>query len=140
MPLRITVMEIGQNTGVADLSAGALRPVGVMAAKIWLEERQLPSMELTRSGDWEWLAVEGGEMTTMRASAPSMEQLVAAAATHRIRFSLAFQGAKEIGLQKGFDVWTYPADPGTDVITEAFKRVRAGQPRPRSLNHYYKPK
>ena len=46
----------------------------------------------------------------------------------RMKYSLAYKGAHEAADRSIFDVWTYPAQAGAEVLQEAFGRLAAVVP------------
>ena len=43
----------------------------------------------------------------------------------RMKYSLAYKGGYEAADRSNFDVWTYPAVTGAEVLKEAFERIAA---------------
>ena len=43
----------------------------------------------------------------------------------RMKYSLAYKGRFEAADSSSFDVWTYPALTGAEVLKEAFERIAA---------------
>ena len=43
----------------------------------------------------------------------------------RMKYSLAYKGGYETADNSNFDVWTYPAQTGAEVLQEAFQRIAA---------------
>ena len=41
-----------------------------------------------------------------------------------MKYSLAYKGGYESADRSNYDVWTYPAQTGAEVLKEAFERLR----------------
>ena len=41
----------------------------------------------------------------------------------RMKYSLAYKGGYEAAYRSNFDIWTYPALTGAEVLKEAFERI-----------------
>ena len=42
-----------------------------------------------------------------------------------MKYSLAYKGGYETADSSNYDVWTYPAQTGAEVLKEAFERIAA---------------
>ena len=108
----------------AACTASKLKDVGVAASKIWCRERLLPSIEKQSDGSLVRVQFEPGSNTAEKtAFVPNEDQPLFAKA--RMKYSLAYKGGYEAADSSKFDVWTYPASTGAEVLKEAFERITA---------------
>ena len=108
----------------AACTASKLKDVGAAASKIWCRERLLPSIEKQSDGSLVRVQFEAGSNTAEKtAFVPDEDQPLFAKA--RTKYSLAYKGGYEAADSSKFDVWTYPASTGAEVLKEAFERITA---------------
>ena len=125
---RWTVQMYASRLGLpaAACSAGQLKDVGAVASKIWCRERLLPSIEKQSDGSLVRVQFQAGSNTAERAAyVPEQDPHLFAEA--RMKYSLAYKGGYESADRSNYDMWTYPAQTGAEVLKEAFQRVAAKQ-------------
>ena len=105
-------------------TASKLKEVGAVASKIWCKERLLPSIERQSDGSLVRVQYQAGSNTAERNVFLS-EQDPHLLAEARMKYSLAYRGGYEAADSSNYDVWTYPAQTGAEVLKEAFDRVAA---------------
>ena len=123
---RWTVQMYAAKLGLpaAACTAVRLKAVGAMASKIWCRERLLPSIEKQSDGSLVRVQFQPGSNTAERSAfVPEEDPCMFAEA--RMKYSLAYRGGHEAADRSSYDVWTYPAQTGADVLKEAFDTVTA---------------
>ena len=103
-------------------TAAKLKTIGARAAKLWTREKLLPTIERLADGSLSKVWFEPGSNAPQRACfVPEEEPHLFAEA--RMKYSLAYKGGYEASDSSNYDVWTYPAQTGVEVLKEAFARV-----------------
>ena len=123
---RWTVQMYATRLGLpaAACTASKLKDVGAIASKIWCRERLLPSIEKQSEGSLVRVQFQPGSNTAEKtAFVPEQDPHLFAEA--RMKYSLAYKGGFEAADSSSFDVWTYPALTGAEVLKEAFERIAA---------------
>ncbi len=123
---RWTVQMYASRLGLpaAACTASKLKDVGAVAAKIWCKERLLPSIEKRSDGSLVRVQYQAGNNTADRdVFVPEQDPCLLAEA--RMKYSLAYKRGYEAADSSNYDVWTYPAQTGAEVLKEAFERVVA---------------
>ncbi|KAL3148634.1 hypothetical protein ABBQ38_014057 [Trebouxia sp. C0009 RCD-2024] len=106
----------------AACTASKLKEVGAVASKIWCNERLLPSIEKQSDGSLVRVQFQAGRNVAERIMfVPEQDPHLLAEA--RMKNSLAYRGGFEAADSSNFDVWTYPAQTGAEVLKEAFERL-----------------
>ena len=122
---RWTVQMYASRLGLpaAACTASKLKEVGAVASKIWCRERLLPSIEKQSDGSLVKVQFQAGSNTAERdVFLPEQDPHLLAEA--RMKYSLAYKGGYEAADRSNYDVWTYPAQTGAEVLKEAFERLR----------------
>ncbi len=123
---RWTVQMYASRLGLpaAACTASKLKDVGALVSKIWCRERLLPSIEKQSDGTLVRVRYQAGSNTAERdVFVPEQDPHLLAEA--RMKYSLAYKGGYESADRSNYDVWTYPAQTGAEVLKEAFERVAA---------------
>ena len=123
---RWTVQMYAAKLGLpaAACTASKLKDVGAVVGKIWCRERLLPSIEKQSDGTLVRVQFQPGSNTAEKiAFVPEQDPHIFAEA--RMKYSLAYKGGHEAADSSNFDVWTYPALAGAEVLKEAFERIAA---------------
>ncbi|KAL3143130.1 hypothetical protein ABBQ38_003399 [Trebouxia sp. C0009 RCD-2024] len=123
---RWTVQMYASRLGLpaAACTANKLKDVGAVASKIWCKERLLPSIEKQSDGTLARVQFQPSSNVAERdVFLPEQDPHLLAEA--RMKYSLAYKGGYEAADSSNYDVWTYPAQTGAEVLKEAFERVAA---------------
>ena len=123
---RWTVQMYASRLGLpaAACTAVKLKAVGAVAGKIWCKERLLPSIEKQSDGTLARVQFQPGSNVAQRdVFLPEQDPHLLAEA--RMKYSLAYKGGYEAADSSNYDVWTYPAQTGAEILKEAFEKVAA---------------
>ncbi len=123
---RWTVQMYASRLGLPAVACTArkLKDVGAVASKIWCRERLLPSIEKQSDGSLVRVQFQAGSNIAERGVfVPEQDPHLLAEA--RMKYSLAYKGGYEAADRSNYDVWTYPAQTGAEVLKEAFERLPA---------------
>ncbi len=130
---RMTVLDMGRELRLpaSKLTGTVLGRVGMFARDGWLR-KGLGDLVQDVQGVWhremyqETGLLDGRGLVRWEKQSERVEPEWSAELLeeHRIKYSSAFAGASELGLEKAHNCWTYPAVTGKEVLREAF--VAAG--------------
>jgi len=130
---RMTVLDMGRELRLpaSKLTGTVLGRVGMFARDGWLR-KGLGDLVQGVQGVWhretyqETGLLDGRGLMRWEKQSERVEPEWSAELLeeHRIKYSSAFAGASELGLEKAHNCWTYPAVTGKEVLREAF--VAAG--------------
>ena len=109
----------------AACTASKLKGVGAVASKIWCKERLLPSIGKQSDGSLVRVQYQAGNTAERDVFLPEQDPHLLAEAC--MKYSLAYKGGYEAADSSNYEVWTYPAQTGAEVLKEAFARVIANR-------------
>jgi hypothetical protein len=144
---RVTVFDVGQELRLpaAKMASAVLAQVGREAAELW-KEQGMRDLDMNRDGEWVRTSyrdtgaeypVSGRKKWDKTVKVVQPEWDMQTLNTHRIRYAAAFAGSHELGLEKAFNNWTYPAQTGKSLILQAFRACQVLQgpdPSPSSID------